>query len=74
MKMYVVRSKREMDKYLNCVFDNLFNNEPSVLLCIVPIESYYYPVIPLGSFFDKMVYKDSDINSKINNCRYKQIQ
>jgi thiamine pyrophosphate-dependent acetolactate synthase large subunit-like protein len=74
MKMYVVRSKREMDKYLNCVFDNLFKNEPSVLLCIVPIESYYYPVIPLGSFFDKMVYKDSDINSKINNCRYKQIQ
>jgi len=24
MGMYVVRTKREMDKYLNCVFDNLF--------------------------------------------------
>lgn len=74
INMYVVKNMAEMDRYLHCVFENLFINEPSVLVCIVPIESYYYPVIPLGSFFDKMVYKESDINSKVNNCRYKEIQ
>jgi thiamine pyrophosphate-dependent acetolactate synthase large subunit-like protein len=71
---YVVRCKKDMIDYLQCCFDKLFKEEPSVLFCIVPIESYYSPVISIGNYFDKMIYYKVDINSSINNCRYKTIK
>jgi hypothetical protein len=71
---YIVRCKKDMDDYLKCCFEKLFKEDPSVLICIVALESYYSPIISIGNYFDKMKYFKPNTNSSINNCRYSIIE
>lgn len=69
---YIVKNVKEMNESLSCAFLNLYK-KCTLLICVVPIEAYYSPTIPINGYFNQLIYHKFDVNSEVNKCRYNKI-
>jgi len=72
IETYVIKNPRQMDKALDCSFKSLYKNS-SVLVCILPYDALYSPIVHTNSTFDNQIYYKFDLNNEINKCKYSKV-